>query len=96
MREFFTSPLFFTVMGGFIISYLYQILIAGPREADRNKRVTEYTGRLSEDALSRIEDTLRQKDKNSAIQIFRDETDVGQSEAKESINFIIREMRKKK
>ncbi len=96
MREFFTSPLFFAIIGGFIISYLYQILVSGPREADSNKRVTEYMGRLSEDGLARIKDTLRQTDKNSAIKLFREETGVGQTEAKECINFIIREMREKK
>jgi len=95
MPEFLTNSIFLAVIGGFLISYVYQIVISGPREADRNKRVEEYMGRLSVEGLARIESAIAQKDKIGAIKIFREETNVGLAEAKESVAFIIKEMRKK-
>lgn len=94
MPEFFTSPTFFAVIAGFIVMYVVQVVIRGPREAERKKRVEEYTGRLSHEAQSKIETVLASGDKLGAIKIFREETNVGLVEAKEAIAAIKKQMTK--
>jgi len=95
MLEFLSSPGFLFVVVGFIISYLYQVVIRGPKEADQKKRIDEYMARLSPEAHTRIRQTLEANDKAAAIEIFGAETKVGLKEAKECINFMIREMKRK-
>ena len=92
MLDFLTSGYFIGGIIGFMILYMYQVMFKGPQEADRNKRIDEYMGRLSDDGRARIEKTLSAKDKIGAVKIFREETNVGLVEAKECIEFIIKDM----
>lgn len=96
MFENINKTYFLGLFLGFILFYCYQVLIRGPKDAARDTRVSEYIDRLSADGRTRIEQTLAQKDKIGAIKIFREETSVGLSEAKECIDFIIREVKQKK
>ena len=89
------SPTFIAIIVGFAIFYVFQVSFKGPREADRQKRIDEYLGRLSEDARSRIEAELISGDKLGAIKTFREETNVGLAEAKESVEFMKKELTKR-
>lgn len=93
--DFFTSPTFIAVVIGFGLFYVFQVSFKGPQEADRQKRIDEFVGRLSEDARSNIENLLAAGDKLGAIKMFREETNVGLAEAKESIVFLKKEMEKR-
>jgi len=94
MRDFFESSMFWAVLGGFAVMFLYQIVIRGSLDEDRDKRITEYMSRLNDDARARIDTTLAEKNRIEAIKIFRAETNVGLKEAKECIEYIRRENRR--
>lgn len=92
MTDFLTSPIFFAVLGGFMVMFMIQTLIQGPKEADQKKRIEEYMGRLSDEGRANIEEVLSSGDKIGAIKIFREETQVGLLEAKECVAFIEKQM----
>lgn len=95
MREFFTSPMFFAILGGFLISYLVQVLIMGPRDAARIERMEDYVSRLSNDERANIERLLKDKDKTQAVTLIQERAKIGKTEAKECANYVIRQLRKK-
>ncbi len=92
--DMFTNPTFIAVIVGFVILYVYQVSFKGPKEADRQNRIDEYMGRLSDDAKHRIESLLEGGDKLGAIKLFREEANVGLVEAKEAINFMKKHLKK--
>lgn len=95
MREFFTSPMFFAILGGFLISYLVQVLIMGPRDKAKNERMEDYVSRLSDNGRTEIETLLKNKDKTGAIDLIQQRAKIGKTEAKDCVNYIIRQMKKK-
>lgn len=95
MPKFLTNPIFLAVIGGFIISYLIQVLIMGPKEAARKERNEEYVSRLSGDIYQSIETALKDKDKTKAMALLQEHAKIGAAEAKECAVYIRQEMRKK-
>lgn len=95
MREFITSPMFFAILGGFLISYLVQVLIMGPRDKAKNERMEDYVSRLSEEARIEVDGILKNKDKTGAISFIQEHAKIGKVEAKDCVNYLIRQMKKK-
>jgi len=92
MPDFLNSTVLWAALGGFIVMYVYQVLMKGPAEEKQKKRINEYLGRLSEEARGKIEKTIESGDDIGAIKIFREDTNVGLQEGKACIERIKKEL----
>ena len=93
MPEFLTSPIFFAALGGFAVMYMFQVMYKGPTEAEQARRVDEYLGRLSDDAIKQIETKITAKDKSGAVDLIREEADIGLLEGKEVMEHLAKAMK---
>lgn len=91
MPDFLSSPIFFAAIGGFLIAYVFQIFLKGPKNEQLQAANEEYVARLSTDERASIEEAIAGNRKIEAVKYFRAATNVGLKEAKEAVEYMARQ-----
>lgn len=95
MLDFLTSEYFIGLVLGFVLLYMFQVLWQGPKEAERNQRIGDYMERLGEENIGKIETLLSEKKIDEGLSFIQEQANVGMQEAKETLAFIKKSMKKR-